>query len=364
MPPEKIMREKTKQKNAERKKDTAQQMTPSVPIILDLHTDASHNVARGADIAKQTRYQLDIPKLRKGGVNVQFFLIWAEPKKTQKEGFYNFSVREARALLRFFERNKNVVERAFTADDIVRIANSGKIAAVLAIEGAHSVDDKDVRVVLQRLHEFYDYGARYMSITWNNSNGLGVSAFEVRALAKQRRGLSDAGKIMAREMVKLGMLLDVSHVSEDTFNDMAAIAKEYDAPIIASHSNARALCNHVRNLSDGQIKTIAASDGVVGITFVAVFLKRGGRPAGADIQDVVKHITYVRDLAGIDHVALGADYDGYMTPPAGLENAGKMQNLVSALRAAGYRQSDIDKIMGLNVLRVMRRAEEVSKALN
>lgn len=353
-----------KRKNAA-PEETKQEVSVFVPLVVDLHTDATYNLAnRSADLMKNTRYQLDIPKLRKGGVNVVFFVIWAEPQKAVKEGYYHFSVREAKALLHFFDANKNVIARALTAKDIQRITASGKIAAVLAIEGGHSVDDENVDVALQRLHEFYDYGARYMSMTWNNSNRLGVSAFDARGGKRKTKGLSDAGKKVAREMVKLGMLLDVSHVSEDTFWDIIHIAKEFHAPVLASHSNARALCNHVRNLTDEQLKAVAETGGAVGINFIATFLKRGGRGAGANVDDVVRHINYVRDLIGVDYIGIGSDYDGFMTPPVGLENAGKMQNLVAALRKTGYRQSDIDKILGLNALRVLRRAEEVSKGLN
>lgn len=351
-----------KQKTPQRKAEPAP--APSVLPVVDLHCDSTYNIAhRNADLMKRTRHQLDIPKLKQGGINVQFFVIWAKPDAAKREGFYQFSLNEAQALHRFFEKNADAISPAYSARDISKITSSGKIAAVLAIEGAHSIDDENVEVVLSRLREFYDYGARYMSITWNNSNRLGVSAFEAGALSKRRKGLSDAGKQVAREMLKLGMLLDVSHVSEDTFRDMAQIAQEYGAPIIASHSNARALCNHVRNLTDEQIKTVAESGGVIGVNFIAVFLRRGGRKAGVNVSDVVKHINYIRDLVGIDFIAIGGDYDGFMTPPVGLEHAGKMQNLVKALRDAGYRKDDIDKILGLNFMRVLKKAEKVAKAL-
>lgn len=330
---------------------------PGVRLLVDLHSDATRHLLTGANLAGETRHQTDIPKLQRGRVNVQFFVIWANPKKVPRNAYYTYSKKELDALLAFFQKNQKFIELATSTKDIYRITASGRIAALIGIEGAHAIDDKNPDVVLARLKEFYDAGARYMSLTWNNTNSLADSAQDASRGRRKHRGLSPLGERVVREMIRLGMMVDISHVSPDTFQDIINIASEFHVPVIASHSNAKTLCSHFRNLTDGQIQAVGESGGIIGVNFHSPFLTRTHR---SRIHDVVNHIHYIKQLAGVEHVAIGSDYDGLITPAAGLEHAGKMQNLLHALSQRGYSRKELDQIAGLNFMRVFGKVEEAS----
>lgn len=330
---------------------------PGVRLLVDLHSDATRHLLKGANLAGETRHQTDIPKLQKGRVNVQFFVLWANPKKVGRNAYYEYSRKELDVLLAFFEKNRKVIELAKSTRDIYRITASGRIAALIGIEGAHTIDDTNPDVVLTRLKEFYDAGARYMSLTWNNTNSLADSAQDASRGVKRHRGLSPLGERVVREMIRLGMMIDISHVSPDTFRDILSMANTHHVPIIASHSNAKTLCNHFRNLTDDQIQAVGENGGIIGVNFHSPFLTRTHR---SRIHDVVNHIHYIKQLAGFEHVAIGSDYDGLITPAAGLEHAGKMQNLLHALSERGYSRKELDQIAGLNFMRVLGKVEEVS----
>jgi membrane dipeptidase len=196
------------------------------------------------------------------------------------------------------------------------------------------------------LKTYYELGARYMTITWNNSTAWAVSAQDARSSTV---GLSSFGREVIRTMDSLGMIIDVSHTGIKTIWDILATSRN---PIIASHSGVRALNNHYRNLSDAQIDSIAGRGGVIGIVFYPPFLSSHG---GVDIETVIRHIDYIKNRVGVDYVALGSDFDGIESVPIGLEDVSKFPNLTVALLHHGYTIPEVQKILGGNYLRVFRQ---------
>jgi len=207
------------------------------------------------------------------------------------------------------------------------------------VEGGEAIQED-----LALLRMLYRLGVRSMTLTWNQRNAIGDGAAE-----NPNGGLSKFGLEVVAEMNRLGMLVDVSHLNWAGFWD---VVKHSKAPVIASHSNARKLCNHPRNLDDDQIKALADNGGVMCITFVPAFLKPQNK-RGASIQDIICHIDYVKKLVGPDHIGIGSDFDGTDEMPEGLENASKMPALAEALLLNGYRESEIEKILGGNILKLL-----------
>jgi membrane dipeptidase len=218
---------------------------------------------------------------------------------------------------------------------------AGKLAGILAIEGGHAIEND-----LEKLRAFYQKGARYLTITWNNSTAWAVSASDQRSTTV---GLSDFGKQVVRTMDSLGMIIDVAHTGIKTIWDILATTKN---PIVATHSGVRALNNHSRNLNDAQIDSIARRGGVIGVVFYPPFLTSRG---SATIDTVIKHIDYIKKRVGIDYVAIGSDYDGMGSAPVGLEDVSKLPNLTSALLRHGYSIAEVRKILGENYLRVFKQ---------
>jgi membrane dipeptidase len=208
------------------------------------------------------------------------------------------------------------------------------------VEGGTAIEED-----LGKLNILYGLGARYFTITWNNSTSWATSAADAQSATK---GLTDFGKEVIKRMDSLGMIVDVSHTGIKTIEDILAVTKN---PIIASHSGVRTLRNHTRNLTDDQIKAIAHGGGVIGVVFYTSFISTA--PSGSvTIDTVVKHIEYIKNLVGVDHVAIGSDYDGGITAPVGLENVSKLGNLTLALLRKGYSPADVRKVLGENYLRV------------
>jgi membrane dipeptidase len=218
---------------------------------------------------------------------------------------------------------------------------SGKLAGVLAVEGGHAIEND-----IAKLKEFYARGARYFTITWNNPVPWAMSAADGRTSTV---GLSEFGRQVIRTMDTLGMIIDVSHTGIKTIQDILATTRN---PIIASHSGARALRNHPRNLTDAQIDSIGNRGGVIGVVFYPTFLSSTGT---ATIQTVINHIDYIKNRVGVDHVAIGSDFDGIETVPVGLEDVSRMPNLTAALLAHGYTIPEVHKILGGNYLRVFQQ---------
>ncbi len=309
--------------------------------LVDLHNDILEKliVESGYHLKDRHDYNhTDIPRMQEGGVDVQFFAVWVAPGNIGS-GYYNQTLAMVNIFKKEISDNQGTIGQATTAAQAEALVRSHKIAAVLAIEGGHSIEN-----VIGKLIHLYNEGARYLTITWNNSTDWAVSAQDSRS---ETVGLSEFGKRVIRTMDSLGMIIDVSHTGIKTIEDILSITKN---PIIASHSGARALRDHYRDLYDEQIKAIANSGGVVGVVFYPPFLVSSNH---AYVDDVVDHIDYIVNLVGIDYVALGSDFDGIGTNTVvGLDNISKYPLVTIELLRRGYTQGEIEKILGGNFLRV------------
>ena len=351
-------------------------------IGMDSHIDTIQRVLiDDEDLGKRsTRGHADLPRLREGGVNAPFFSLWVPTYYKGAEAVRRtLDVREA--MQRVLDAHPDQIELALSAADVERVTRAGKIAAVLSVEGGHQIDN-DLAV----LRVYYQLGVRSMTLTHFRNTDWADSSTDKPA----HNGLTDFGKQVVREMNRLGMIVDISHVSDKTFYDAVAITTK---PVIASHSSCRALSDVPRNMTDDMIRALAKNGGVIAINFGEGFLnqkdaeklKRAVRSAGysepastgkaldefaakqyrddffkekttgyAGIEDAVAHIDHAVKIAGIDHVGIGSDFDGISTPPNGLEDISKMPALAAALRKKGYSEQDVRKIFGLNTLRVLR----------
>jgi len=349
---------------------------------IDTHIDTIQRVYYGhVDLGQRLPDgQIDLVRLQEGGMHAPFFALWVPTYFKGAEAVRRtLDLRDA--MQSVLDRYPDRIQLATTAADLERIVKSGKIAAVLALEGGHQIaDDLAVLRMYQRM------GIRAMTLTHFRNNNWADSSTD----KPQHNGLTDFGKQVVREMNRIGMIVDISHVSDKTFYDVLAVTSK---PVIASHSSCRALAEFPRNMTDDMLKALGRNGGVVGINFGAGFLNQqdakatlamiGGmasadpnltgheldeyalqdflkndwshpRPAAATLDDVVAHIDHVVKVAGIDHVGIGTDYDGIPDVPKGLEDVSKMPALVAALLKRGYSEADIQKIMGGNFLRVMR----------
>jgi membrane dipeptidase len=311
-------------------------------------------------------------------VGAQFFAVYVA-------GGYVNGNRSARRALEMIDtvrhdiigRYPNDFVLATTADDIERIHKQGKIAALMGIEGGHAIEDS-----LRLLRDYYELGVRYMTLTHANTNDWADSSGDVANTAiKHHNGLTDFGKQVVREMNRLGMMIDISHVADKTFWDALGASS---APLIASHSSCRALCDVPRNMTDEMIVALAKKGGVVQVNFNCGFLSQKSADAGKTVQsstlpgskgedatiaeyrkkvppatlaDVVAHIEHIVKIAGVGAVGIGSDFDGVFCTPVGLEDVSKFPNLTRALLEKGYSADDIRKIYGENTLRVMRAVE-------
>ncbi len=354
-------------------------------IVIDMHADTILRVLdEGADLAAGAPgWHLDLNLMRAGGVDAQFFSIWADPHE-----YWGAAARE-RALALIGALDKQLakypdrMERALTAADIRRVAAAGKVAALMGVEGGHTINDD-----LEVLREFHQRGVRYMTLTHSRTTKwAGSSGDEVG----QTTGLSEFGSEVVREMNRLGMLVDISHVSDQTFWEVLRVA---DKPLIASHSGARSLANHRRNMTDPMIRAVAEMDGVVCVVFYPIFLDQDYAvaaravlatlaPECAEIeaamnpiaasyakdrlqitalqqrvrpmsyQRLADHIEHIARLVGARHVGLGSDYDGINCVPEGLETGANLPLLTAELARRGFADHELEQILGGNVLRVM-----------
>jgi membrane dipeptidase len=307
--------------------------------MTDLHNDILERIAADTSYRiknRNTYNHTDIPRLKEGGVDLQFFSVWVSP--TQYTNFYQQALNMLNLFNREMNENSNSISQARNWNQADSIINQGKIAAVIGVEGGHHIEDS-----IEKLINLYNAGMRYLTITWNNSTSWAVSAADSRSTTV---GLSDFGREVIRKLDSLGVIIDVSHTGIKTIQDILQITTK---PIIASHSGVRALRNHTRNLYDWQIQDIANSGGVIGVVFYPPFLNGTNN---ATIQTVVNHIDYIKNLVGIDYVAIGSDFDGIEVTPIGLEDVSKFPALTEALFNKGYSREDVEKILYKNFQRV------------
>ena len=356
------------------------------PIILDGHIDTPQRMLDGrVDIsARLSDGHVDVPRMKAGGLSAAFFSIWVD--NTYGRGT---AYKRALALIDAVRRLADTaadVELATTADEVRAAAARGHVAALMGVEGGHAIENS-----LEKLDTLYARGVRYMTLTWNNGNDWAGASMD----PQRSGGLTDFGRQVVRRMEQLGMLVDVSHVSDSTFWDVLAVATR---PVIASHSSCRALASHPRNLTDAQLRAIAKNGGVVGINFFPVFLDdhfraqyaevnrrlrpefdsirarfpgqpgladfeidkfRGQHLAGLDIPDIgrlLDHIDHAVQVMGVDHVGLGSDVDGISVLPRPMKDATSLPLIAEGLKARGYSVSDVRKILGENFLRLLSAA--------
>ena len=364
-------------------------------LLIDGHNDypwalREHDPARDLarlDIGKpQPSIMTDIARLKEGGVGGQFWSVYV-PGEMQGQTAVTATLEQIDIVHRMIRKYPDTFELALTAGDVERIHKQGKIASLVGMEGGHSIDNS-----LANLRMFHRLGARYMTVTHN----VTLPWADAASGTATSGGLSPFGEEVVREMNWLGMLVDLSHVSPDTMEDSLRVTQ---APIIFSHSGARAVTDHVRNVPDAILKLLPKNGGVVMVTFVpgfvspkvnawnklqtaeqdrlkamspdnAAFVKAGTdkwtatNPAPpATISDVADHIDHIRKTAGIDHIGLGGDFDGITQTVKDLDNVSTYPRLTAELLKRGYSAADVKKILGGNILRVMRDAEKVSKRL-
>ena len=301
-------------------------------LVWDSHCDTLMDIAAGKRTLgeRSSSGHLDLPRLEVGGVNVQIFAIYIDsvPYLRRTLEFISAFYREA-------ANNSDRIALATSIAEIEDIVSRGKIAALLSIEGGEALEGAPA--ILPCL---YRLGVRALGLTWNHRNQLADGVEEARTGG----GLTTLGVETVAQMNRLGMVIDVSHLAPAGFWD---VLKHSRQPVIASHSNARGLYDHPRNLDDDQIKALANRGGVMGINFAPHFLG----PVG-DLEAVLNHIDYIANLAGIDCIGLGSDYDGIASTPAGLEDVSQMPNITRGLVARGYSDTEIEKILGKNFARV------------
>ena len=310
-----------------------------LPKLPDEMLKSLKDIKRRSLSERSEAGHLDLPRMVEGGVDCQVFAVYVSPL------YHTAPLKRALQMIDAFysELNKNSDKIALCTGfaDILRTHSEGKISALLSIEGGEPLDG-DLGV----LRMLYKLGVRLLTLTHSPRNRLGDGCGEEGS----KGGLTTFGAQVIEEMNKLGMIVDVSHLNERGFWDVIKITK---SPIIASHSNARALCDHTRNLTDDQIKALAESDGVIGVTFVRRFL--GKDVDTVTVNNVLDHIDHIVKLVGVDHVGIGSDYDGIDQAPKGLEDVTKVPNITRGLVYRGYSNDDIEKILGANFLRVFRK---------
>ena len=296
----------------------------------------------------------DLARLREGGVGGVFFAAYVAASYGLGPQAYQRGLQVIGTIHHLVDQYPNDFAFATTAAQIEAAHKQGKIAALIGVEGGHAIDDS-----LDKLREFYKRGARYMTLTHTNTNHWADSSGDINdAKVAHHNGLTDFGKDVVREMNRLGMMVDISHVADRTFYDALAVSS---APLIASHSGCRALADVPRNMTDEMIVALAKKGGVVQVNFYCNFLTTA-KPPRATLEDVVAHIDHIRRIAGIDAIGIGSDFDGIDCAPVGLEDVSKFPNLTRALLEKGYSAADIRKIYGGNLLRVMRAVEHVAAA--
>jgi membrane dipeptidase len=328
----------------------------------------------------------DIPRLLDGRVGAQWWSVYV-PAGIPEPQAVKQTMEQIDFVYRMAERYPDRFEMAFTADDVERIFEDGKIASLIGMEGGHSINNS-----LANLRMFYELGARYMTITHSRTLDWADAAGD----DPQHGGLTEFGEEVIREMNRLGMMVDLSHVTPETMKDALRVT---EAPVMFSHSNARAVSGHPRNVPDDVIRMIPEKDGVIMVTFVESFTseelrqyyaERSGYRAMMEslwpgqpdrvneameeweaeneapkstLEQVADHIDHIRNLVGVDYIGIGGDYDGVSSLPLGLEDVSTYPDLFAELLRRGYSEEDLQKIAGLNMLRVLRGAEEVSQRL-
>ncbi len=372
-------------------------------LIVDTHADTPQRfLDEGFDIGSTDPNDIghvSLDKAHRGNLGAEFFSIWVDPETNQGH-FARHTFDLIDSIYEQAARHPDRMMMAFSVADIERAHQEHKLAALMGIEGGHSIEN-DIRL----LRDYYRLGVRYMTLSWSNTNEWADSSGDINdAKVQHHNGLTDFGKQVVLEMNRLGMMVDISHVADKTFWDAIATTK---APVIASHSSARALTNAPRNMTDEMLQAVAKNGGVVQVNFYSGFLdedyriameaqskdqaaavqnyadslKAAGKPVNyievnrlerewmakiprPPFKALIDHIDHIAKVAGVDHVGLGSDFDGVSgATPAGMDSAADLPKITQALLDRGYSADDIKKILGGNILRVFRQVETVSREM-
>lgn len=372
-------------------------------LVIDTHADTPQRfLDEGFDIGSTDPNDIghiSLEKARRGNLGAEFFSIWVDPETNQGH-FAQHTFDLIDSVYEQAARHPDRMTMAFSVEDIERAHREHKLAALMGIEGGHSIEND-----MHLLRDYYRLGVRYMTLSWSNTNEWADSSGDINdPKVQHHNGLTDFGKQVVLEMNRLGMMVDISHVSDKTFWDAIAISK---APVIASHSSARALVNAPRDMTDDMLRAVTKNGGVVDVNFFSGFddenfrkaaeaqskdkdnaiknyvdsLKAQGKPVNYVEVDrferqwigkiprppfsvLIDHIDHIAKVAGIDHVGLGSDFDGVSgATPAGMDSAADLPKITQGLLDRGYSASDVRKILGGNVLRVFREVERVSREM-
>jgi membrane dipeptidase len=360
-------------------------------IVVDTHNDVlSYMTDNDYDlnVSSVGKYHTDIARMKQGGLTAEFFSVYIDRKYATQGGAARRALDMIDYVYRAAEKYPNDLIMAYSTADIRRAKREKKIAALMGIEGGHGIEDS-----LMALRDFYRLGVRYMTLTHNNTNNWADACCDT----SKHNGLSDFGKDVIREMNRIGMLVDVSHVSDKTMSDVLDVST---APVIASHSSARALGDRPRNIPDELLRRIAKNGGVVMVNFYPGFIDAKAIAASREretrlkpqmdelrtkykddptkleeeqnrllaanplpptpLSVLVDHFDHIAKVAGVDHVGIGSDFDGVPSLPIGMEDISKLPNLTYELLKRGYSESDVKKILGENFLRAFAQAEKVA----
>lgn len=302
---------------------------------------------------RQPQFHTDLERLKEGGVGAQFWSCYVafDPDRSTAAIF----IEQLLLIHRLVAAYPEQLEMAGSADEIEAIRKRGKLACLIGVEGGHAIDDS-----LANLRVLHQLGVRYMTLTHGGTLSWADSATDV----PRHGGLTAFGEEVVREMNRLGMVVDLSHVSPDAMRDALRVSR---APVLFTHSGARAVCDHPRNVPDDVLDALKRNGGVVMVVFLPGYLRcgAGGAPGegGATLDDVVRHIDHIKARVGVAHVGLGGDYDGMDEAPHGLEDVSKYPALLAALLARGYSEEEVRAVMGENALRVLEGAEAAARAL-
>jgi membrane dipeptidase len=305
-------------------------------FIFDAHIDTLYKLLGSKERLDNNQGHVDLRKLREAKPGAQFFAAFVSPEFYHGKALHS-TMKMLDLFWQWMEEFRDDLAFAGNGSDIQAIQKEGRLACLLTIEGGEALEG-----TLANLRMFYRLGVRLLTLTWNHRNDLASGQAE----GSGGGGLSLFGQEVVAEMNRLGMLIDVSHLNEPGFWDVIRLSQ---SPILASHSNAKALCDHPRNLTDEQIRAVADNGGVIGVNFCTHFLAKERQ---ATIHDVVEQIEYLAKLGGIDCVALGSDFDGIERTPCGLDHYGKISEVADILAERGYQIGDVEKIMGGNLLRL------------
>ncbi len=354
--------------------------------ILSMMTDDDYELG----VSSVGKYHTDIARMKQGGLTAEFFSVYIDRSYARDGGSARRALDMIDYVYRAVERYPNDLMLAFSTSDIRRAKKQKKIASLMGIEGGHAIEDS-----LMALRDFYRLGVRYMTLTHNNTNNWADACCDTA----KHNGLSDFGKEVIREMNRIGMLVDISHVSDKTMSDVLDIST---APVIASHSSARALGDRPRNIPDDLLKRIAKNGGVVMVNFFPGFIDKNVVAASRErearlkpqmdelavkykddpkrleeernkllaanplpptpLSVLIDHFDHIAKVAGVDHVGIGSDFDGVSSLPVGMEDVSKLPNITYELLKRGYSERDVKKILGENFMRAFAQAERVAQA--